>query len=257
MQPTIIAVHGVKQSGKDTVLSMMAEYLDMRGLTMKVRGFADELKISLIMILFGVEVSPEVANDFFDRYKEDATAAVQVHRLVAVPVGTSGAMRAEHIKSPCLLRPNVNDATDLRVADATVRDLLTRMGTDVARDRWGKDFWAERLLPYPSVSEAVAQREAWKQNFILDDGNVADFCGIRDLRFPNEMRRIAEFGGLRVKVRRRVAEERVMEEARAAGKPIHESDMLMDDHGMTVVFDNNGTLEDLRQQVIGFLNPLI
>jgi hypothetical protein len=250
MQPTIIAVHGVKQAGKDTVLSMIAEHIDKRGRTMLVRGFADELKISIIMILFGIEVTPEVANDFFDRYKEDSTAAVRLNRLVQIP------KTDDVIQTPCLLHMQVKDATDFRVADATVRDLLTRMGTDVARDRWGKDFWVDRLLPNPSVSEAVAQREAWKQKFILDDGNVADFCGIRDLRFPNEMRRIAEFGGLRVKVRRKVAEERVMEEARAAGRPIHESDMLMDDHGFTVIFDNNGTLEDLRKQVVDFLNPL-
>lgn len=248
MQPTIIAVHGVKQAGKDTVLSMIAEHIDKRGRTMLVRGFADELKISIIMILFGIEVTPEVANDFFDRYKEDSLASVKLNTLRAVSGDPDS-----YIKVPCLVH---RSPADYAVADATVRDLLTRMGTDVARDRWGKDFWVDRLLPNPTVKEATTRREAWKQKFILDDGNVADFCGIRDLRFPNEMRRIAEFGGLRVKVRRKVAEERVMEEARAAGKPIHESDMLMDDHGFTVIFDNNGTLEDLRKQVVDFLNPL-
>lgn len=258
MRTQLIGVHAVKQGGKDTTLRLMQQWCDAQDLPMVVRGFADELKISIIQMLFGIEVSPEVANAFFDEYKEDITASVRVSQIRnTVRETLGGASEASYITVPCFLRL---DDGEMRVADATVRDLLIRFGTDVARDRWDKDFWVERLLP-----GRQGQREEWLDNFVVRDVELSDpnvsiqarVGGIRDLRFINELNRLNYLGALTVKVRRQEAEDRVIADAKAAGKEIHESDLLLSDVHFDAIFDNNGTIDDLTAQVDEFMSTYI
>jgi hypothetical protein len=77
----------------------------------------------------------------------------------------------------------------------------------------------------------------------------ADICTISDVRFPNEWRRIKDFGGLTIKVRRTNAEDAVIEEARKHGREVHRSELGLDDKHFDYIIDNEGTLDQLQATV--------
>jgi hypothetical protein len=82
---------------------------------------------------------------------------------------------------------------------------------------------------------------------------TADICMITDLRFENELERIKELGGLCWKIQRKDAEDAVIAEAEAAGKPVHRSELGIPDDLFDKVInndDNDLDLARLRTEII-------
>ena len=115
------------------------------------------------------------------------------------------------------------DKTEKVFADVTLRSMLQTLGTE-----WGRKLIDENLW-----------ETAWKNTVgdLLHHGIavVAD-----DVRFPNEARAIWALGGHLWQVRRISA---------PAMANIHISEGQLDDFMFDRVLDNNGSLEDLYQEI--------
>jgi hypothetical protein len=116
------------------------------------------------------------------------------------------------------------------------REALAQFASEGARDILGDDIWLNQLLPAAS---------GWSNRH----WGGADICTISDVRFPNEWRRIKDFGGLTIKVRRTSAEDAVIEEARKHGREVHRSELGLVDKHFDYVIHNNSSLADLQQKV--------
>lgn len=101
------------------------------------------------------------------------------------------------------------------------RQYLQYYGTEAHREQFGDDFWVDQVLDVP-----------------VTDGTI---LVVTDMRFPNEIAGVLDRGGIAVKIRRREADE----------KPIlHPSEQTLPDEQFDYFLDNNGTLNDLYENVV-------
>ncbi|MEU1309191.1 hypothetical protein ABZ419_09900 [Streptomyces cinnamoneus] len=109
---------------------------------------------------------------------------------------------------------------DLLKKDPVVRGLLQRCGTEAGRGVLGENVWVDALFH---------DAETWGPTVITD------------VRFPNEAEAIRERGGLVVRIKR------------PSGTPIreadHTSETALDEWPFDAVLINDGTVEDLREQL--------
>ncbi len=106
-------------------------------------------------------------------------------------------------------------------AQPEVRRLLQAMGTEVGRTYFGQDVWVEALFRKIDVPLAV----------------------ITNVRFPNEYDAVKDRGG------------KVWHVSRPGFTPAngHISDTALDGHTFDWAFINDGTVEDLADEVVGVL----
>ena len=96
-------------------------------------------------------------------------------------------------------------------------EFLQQFGTDCCR-RWRNDIWVTAALSMSNTMDVI----------------------FSDARFPNEIMAVQKRGGITVRVNRAVRD--------LGGRdPLHPSETSLDDWpDFDLVYDNNGTLEDLR-----------
>jgi hypothetical protein len=116
----------------------------------------------------------------------------------------------------------------------TVRDFLQILGTEAMREGLHKNTWVNALL---------ADYKAY--NVSTDEvGNVTyrmPHWLITDTRFPNELAAVREKGGIAIKV--------VRDNTTDIGAT-HSSETALDHiTNWNYVIDNNGSIEDLKQQL--------
>jgi hypothetical protein len=118
-------------------------------------------------------------------------------------------------------REHVELLSNPHVMSFNIRTYLQRYGTEAHRDIFGDDFWVEQVLDKP-----------------VTDGHI---LVVTDMRFPNEISGVLDRGGIAVKIRRKEADER----------PItHPSEQTLPDEQFDYFLDNNGTVDDLRAEVL-------
>jgi len=106
---------------------------------------------------------------------------------------------------------------DVAKQQPTVRSLLQRMGTEVGRGMFGDNFWVQYSFDQMEQSKIV----------------------FADVRFPNEAREIEQYGG------------QVWRINRHNHSPVnsHSSEHAMDNYMFKHVIYNDGTLDDLSDEV--------
>ena len=111
-----------------------------------------------------------------------------------------------------------------------VRELLQRMGTDVGRKLWHENFWVD--LCFDDVARQL----------IHNNSNVV----VTGIRYPNELHRIKNFTGTSIWV------------TRPGYSPVntHSSDNSLVPEDFDHIFENTGTLEDLKTTVPEFLKSI-
>lgn len=218
MGSILIGLHGVKRAGKDTTADFFTEFAEASDPALSVvrRGFADKGKWAF-MRQFIPNISMSDAIKIVDRFKEDEEAF--------------------------LTYPFVNIVSgDIQHATITFRNALAQFCTEGGRDVYGLDHWVDQLLPL-DFDKLWPQYQAWQMSFVrkLDENSAApaDVCLIRDLRFDNEMERIARCGGVKVKIRRKDAEDAVIEEAKRQGREVHRSELGIPDEQFDFVINND------------------
>lgn len=109
-----------------------------------------------------------------------------------------------------------------------IRELMQRLGTEVARKQWGENFW-------------VDQAEGIMLN-LLNEGKKVVFT---DVRFPNEAEMIDEYTNGQVWRIRRPGVFPAND---------HASEVSMDDYEFDRFIDNNGTIDELTWVVAHHVN---
>jgi hypothetical protein len=122
----------------------------------------------------------------------------------------------------------------------TVRDLLQKLGTEAMRDGLHTNVWVNALMsdykPGPFYPEVPAEDHAEFPNWI-----------ITDTRFPNEAQAIKDKGGMVIKV------------DRPGVGPVngHPSEDALKDYNFDYVIHNDGSINDLDNKVMEFINNYI
>jgi hypothetical protein len=125
----------------------------------------------------------------------------------------------------------------------TVRDLLQILGTEAMRDGLHKNVWVNALMAdYKIHSEHF--------NDIANGRETGDGYPnwiITDTRFPNEAQAIKDKGGMVIKV------------DRPGVGPVngHPSEDALKDYNFDYVIHNDGSINDLDNKVIEFINNFI
>jgi hypothetical protein len=232
--PVLIGVHGVKQSGKGAFASYVSEWCSSRSLTFRERGFADKVKWIFARQFFP-GISMKDAIRWVDTFKESR----------------------EHIEIPySKWQDNPDNWARWNVA---FRDAVRQFSTEGIRDLVDKEFWVDQLLPWGSLAEAMLGSKSsgvelsWMAEFQVNN-RCADVCVITDERFKNENYRVRSLGGINVKIRRTVAEDAIIEEAKRRGREIHRSELGLPNGDFDYVIGNNGSLDSLRDIAFAFMD---
>lgn len=177
----LIGFAGVRRSGKDTAASFLVE----RGF--KRVAFADKLK-DAVANLFGID------REMVDELKLEDSVGCKGHVILQID-GT-----VEY--------------------DFSWIEFLQRFGTEMARETFWWDFWAELALPNFPVVDTV----------------------ITDVRFDNEAARILRYGGY------------VIEIKRPGHEPSdHASEAGIDPDLIDYTIVNDGSLDKLKGMVLSAL----
>ena len=119
---------------------------------------------------------------------------------------------------------NMSYEWDINGVPQTYRDALQRIGTDALRNIFHKNTWV---------------------NALFADLKPSSKWIISDLRFDNEFDAIKNNKGLCIKIIRPTTEPKT---------PKHESETALTDFPFDYVLYNNGTLDDLRNEVLIMLS---
>ena len=217
--PILIGLTGKRGSGKSTVGGYIKDWAQENGEKAQLQGFADRLKLSFARI-FVPDATLEEALGFCDTIKN---------------IGS--------IKHDTIFPEDRHDLFHRFGVKNVVsgREALQHYGTEAHRDIFGTDFWVDQLLlPRSANSESGP---AWLSNWDSD----IDYAIVTDLRFPNEADRILELGGIVYEIRRGELEDQ---------EDTHASEQKLDDAYFYGVFQNNGSLEELKAEVFKELDNL-
>ena len=171
----LLGLSGRIGAGKDTVGSYLVE---KHGYTQ--RAFADKLKEATAALL-------NIPYELIDDFKENGSIEVNLPLGGDVVIGSF---------------------------NLTGRQILQRMGTEVGRNIFGKDFWVNQIDISPIN------------------------CVVTDVRFPNEVEHIESKGGTIIWIDRPLNLQKGKE---------HESEMLVLTNPVTI--SNDGTIEELYTKV--------
>lgn len=188
----IIGLSGYAGAGKDTVGQILVEEF---GYTRK--AFADKVKEAACVLL-------DIPIENVDFYKND-------------PAREVGVFREGNLKSGTWF-PIFNKKP------ITFRHFLQRMGTEVGRDIFGKDFWLDMVIPFLDPEGYAFSKD------------IPELLVITDVRFENEVKRIRDLKGKVIRVSRRSVEPDTS----------HISEQLPD---YDIEIENNDTIDYLRVNI--------
>jgi hypothetical protein len=183
MAPTLIAIAGPSRSGKGTCASIFTEGAQGLGLTVRERQLSGPGK-QYIASAWRPEITEEEAVAWFDELK-------QPHRTAGPFEVSIGRFYGEEWAS---------SESGLPGASVPLQQYLQRM-LQGARDRWGGDFWTDKLLPCPP---GIRDRHVGAQmlGIAREQFDGADLCLISDLRQVNEAERVKALRGYIVEMQR-------------------------------------------------------
>jgi hypothetical protein len=224
-EPSLIALHGARGAGKDTTFDFIQKWCAKSdpALSAVRRGFADYMKWAY-MRMWVPGCTMEWAIDFIDQWKNDPDATC---------IGVSVELMEDQAwaKSQVFI-PGVN-----------FRDHMNQFATESAREIYGDDHWVDILLPKEPTNN---NPEGWRGHFLVPPRSEADFpysfahfAVITDLRADNEMERVAQLGGLRVKIKRRDAEEKQRRYYEERGEDPHLFARELPDDQFDVIINND------------------
>jgi hypothetical protein len=201
----LVGLHGMcPQVGKDTAYQAMQEWSFGRGVLSMKRGFANALKVSMLVSLGAAKIPTT---------EEELQAALDL---------------ADEIKQRGMieiwLQASESDYDRERICETSGRDALRWYGTEGHRSIFADDIWVDKLLPKTVKSQFFP---SWHDSFRnLDTGELPQLAVITDVRFPNEFERIHQLGGKVGCIRWPEREQKFLDEMDRQGKEIHVSDLL-------------------------------
>ncbi len=124
----------------------------------------------------------------------------------------------------------------------TYREFLQKIGTEAMRNGLHENVWVNALFSeYQANTIAIGTSE-----FDITEEDQLPYWIITDTRFPNELQAVKERNGITIKV--------VRNTTNTIGAT-HASETALDDYTeWDYVVDNNGSIEDLKIQVMAILS---
>lgn len=124
--------------------------------------------------------------------------------------------------------------------DMTYRELLQKVGTEAMRNQIHTDVWVRALFaefePFSKVLTVIPPIHISESRWL-----------ITDVRFPNEADAIKQRGGLLIRIYRNPDGPQSLTD-------LHPSETALDDYPHDITINNNGSLEDLKEQVRIFMD---
>ena len=126
------------------------------------------------------------------------------------------------------------DQPEKELVPVTYREFLQKVGTDALRDKVHKEVWVNALF---------ADYKAFNEPSRYPNGGGGKHPNwiITDTRFPNELAAVEEYGGITILVRRGNDD--------SSTTKAHESETALDNSSFDYVILNNGTIEELIEDV--------
>lgn len=259
----IISISGKAGSGKDTVGSII-QYLTAQlskgnpmsydkwlshqyraaSYTWQIKKYSDKLK-DIVCILIGC--TREQLED--QEFKETPLGKEWTKWGIVRPNGTRVIDIQSSYEKAFERKETVwQDGSTIKEIQLTPRMILQLIGTEGSRDLIHPDIWVNALYAEYQLCDAETFGGYGYLNCgcNLEEGSLG--CKkptsnwiITDSRFPNDVRRTREMGGVLVRVNRAECEGRKNE---------HISETALDDcDEWDYVIENNGTIEELIEQV--------
>ena len=198
-----IALSGKKQVGKDTSGQIIARLLTEQGKRVAFTAFAEALKEMCIGVL-GLQRSLV--------YGTDADKNVLTHiKWDTLP----NYIRDKYRTGPDKFKEDGSLQSNIRTGNMTVREVLQIMGTDIFREMFENDVWANS--PF---------RRNWSEY---------DVVVITDCRFPNEKSVTEARGGTVIRIERNTGLN-----------DTHASETSLDNAEFEYRYVNNGSLAELE-----------
>lgn len=263
---SIIAVSGTINSGKDTVAKMIQCFLSgednwpnkpisrfsERGWEFlsgwEIKKFSYKLK-QTASLLTGIPVEDFEKQEVKDSYlpecwnKWTVRYMGYVERVVHYFSDYNSA--EEHYEH--LIGKGVFNLQSPTLESITVRQFLQWLGTEAVRDNLHPNTWVNALMvEYKPTNNCIRHSDGL---FYTDEHGLNKVSPIypkwiiTDTRFKNELQAVKDRGGICVRVDRKSIER----------GSTHPSETEWRDWEFDHVFDNNGTLEELYEQVKEFL----
>ena len=107
---------------------------------------------------------------------------------------------------------------------STIRDIMQVLGTDLLRQGFNNNIHVAATLGSIKENEKVI---------------------ITDMRFPNELEAVKKHNGITIRINRGLVERT----GKMIQGPEHISETVLDDAEFDYVIENNGTIEELIEQV--------
>lgn len=168
--PVLLALAGASRSGKGTCAAVVHEVAAERGLTVCERQLSGPGK-QYLASAFRPDITEQEAIEWFEELKKESEVKVQVNSAGSSFIAAS-------------------------FGSCTLQEYMQRM-IQGARDRWGSEFWTDKLLP---EGQGEFLQEAWWERFTykLDENSfdAVDIALISDLRQVNEAQRVKQLGGV-------------------------------------------------------------
>ncbi len=234
--PVLIAFSGHKESGKTSGANFIASLILQSG------GFTTGARVSDDGKLL---IQSEDGEGEFDLYRRDAPFVKYLSEAVwpTIKFFSFADIIKDFLRVVLGVDPNDNGAKTTYLWESmpvpsgqkkapgkgfmTVRDLKQFFGTDIVRNSFGKNVWANALI-----------------NRIKEDAPL--FAVVDDVRYPNEVEAIQKAGG------------KVIRLTRQPSKDVHESETALDDyHGFDLVIDNTELdLHQTHEQIFNYLKEV-
>lgn len=239
----IISISGKAGSGKDTVGKIIQhltsewaedEYKDSDMLAFRsdwqIKKYSDKLK-DIVCILIGC--TREQLED--QEFKETPLGEEWTKWGILRPNGSRVIDMQATYEEAFARKENVwQDGSTIEEVKLTPRMVLQYLGTDFARNVLHPDAWVNAL--YSEYSPLFYEKDSEGRIEIVEEKWI-----ITDSRFPNDVKRTREMGGILIRVNRSECEGRKNE---------HISETALDDFDeWDYVIENNGTIEELIEQV--------
>ena len=179
----LIGLTGKKRSGKDTVYQIINSISSNDpDMIVKRIAFADKVKEAASIIL---NISPA----YLELHKDNSNLIIKLER------------------------------GDLWL-DLSLRNIIQRIGTEVGRDLFGKNFWIDQVLP-------------------LDFDHSNQLVIVTDVRFENEAQRVIDLGGVIWEVQRPDNNY----------KDDHSSEAGIDKEYINHIIVNRNSLQNLEREI--------
>lgn len=205
-----IGFSGKKQVGKDTATDFAVECLENAGHTVHVTAFAEPLKRMCIDILGLDEKLVYGSNEDKDTLTHICWDNFPMNIRLKYSRETIGSRRLENVP---------------RSGAMTVREVLQVVGTDIFREMFFDNIWAQ--APF-------------RKNY-----GDADIVILTDCRFPNEKEEIEGNEGVTVRLERNTGLE-----------DSHRSETALDGYVFNRTYENNGTIDELHDFIRSTLEEL-